>query len=99
GGRRVAGGAAGGRASTSLYNAPSRRVCPTAPPRFPCRRAPMPISVTFLEQGKRQPAQVAALLADFLAAARASLHVAIYDFRLSPALAAPVVQALPHPAP
>jgi phosphatidylserine/phosphatidylglycerophosphate/cardiolipin synthase-like enzyme len=54
----------------------------------------MPIDVTFLEQGGQAPGQVAALLADFLAAARTSLHVAIYDFRLSPAVAAPVVEAL-----
>jgi phosphatidylserine/phosphatidylglycerophosphate/cardiolipin synthase-like enzyme len=54
----------------------------------------MAIQVTFLEQGKQPPGQVAALLADFLRAARTSLHLAVYDFRLSPALAGPVVQAL-----
>jgi phosphatidylserine/phosphatidylglycerophosphate/cardiolipin synthase-like enzyme len=54
----------------------------------------MAIAVTFLEQGLQQPAAVAALLADFLAGARASLHVAIYDCRLSDALAVPVLQAL-----
>ncbi len=54
----------------------------------------MSIAVTFLEQQRQQPAEVAALLADFLAAARSSLHLAIYDFRLSDALAAPVVKAL-----
>jgi phosphatidylserine/phosphatidylglycerophosphate/cardiolipin synthase-like enzyme len=54
----------------------------------------MPIDVTFLEQGKQPPAQIATLLADFLSKARSSLHLAIYDFRLSDALAAPVVQAL-----
>src|SRR4051794_3448415 len=54
----------------------------------------MPIDVTFLEQGGQPPEQVAALLADFLAAARTSLHVAVYDFRLGPALAAQVVAAL-----
>jgi phosphatidylserine/phosphatidylglycerophosphate/cardiolipin synthase-like enzyme len=52
------------------------------------------IAVTFLEQDRQQPAQVAALLAEFLSAARASLHIAVYDFRLSDAVAAPVVQAL-----
>lgn len=54
----------------------------------------MAIDVTFLEQGRQQPAQVAGLLADFLGKARTSLHLAIYDFRLSDAVAAPVVQAL-----
>jgi phosphatidylserine/phosphatidylglycerophosphate/cardiolipin synthase-like enzyme len=54
----------------------------------------MPINVTFLEQNKQMPAQIAALLADFLAAARATLHIAIYDFRLSDATAGPVAQAL-----
>jgi hypothetical protein len=51
----------------------------------------MAIQVTFLEQGKQPAAQVAALLADFIGAARTSLHVRIYDFRLSPELAGPVV--------
>jgi phosphatidylserine/phosphatidylglycerophosphate/cardiolipin synthase-like enzyme len=51
-------------------------------------------AVTFLEQGGQTAAQVAALLADFLAAARSSLHLAIYDFRLGDAAAAPVVEAL-----
>jgi phosphatidylserine/phosphatidylglycerophosphate/cardiolipin synthase-like enzyme len=54
----------------------------------------MSIDVTFLEQDKQPPAQVAALLADFLGQARTSLHLAIYDFRLSDALAEPVVRAL-----
>jgi phosphatidylserine/phosphatidylglycerophosphate/cardiolipin synthase-like enzyme len=54
----------------------------------------MGIDVTFLEQGRQPPAQIAGLLADFLSAARASLHLAIYDFRLSDALAAPVMQTL-----
>jgi phosphatidylserine/phosphatidylglycerophosphate/cardiolipin synthase-like enzyme len=52
------------------------------------------IAVTFLEQDRQQPAEVAALLADFLSAARSSLHIAIYDLRLSDAVAAPVVKAL-----
>jgi phosphatidylserine/phosphatidylglycerophosphate/cardiolipin synthase-like enzyme len=54
----------------------------------------MPIEVTFLEEGGQPPAQVAELLADFIAAARATLHLAIYDFRLSEAIAAPVARAL-----
>jgi phosphatidylserine/phosphatidylglycerophosphate/cardiolipin synthase-like enzyme len=54
----------------------------------------MTIDVTFLEQGKQDPATVAALLAEFIAAARTSLHVAIYDFRLGDALAELVVRAL-----
>jgi phosphatidylserine/phosphatidylglycerophosphate/cardiolipin synthase-like enzyme len=54
----------------------------------------MAIALTFLEQGKQQPAATAALLAEFLAAARTTLHLAIYDFRLSDAVAAPLVEAL-----
>lgn len=54
----------------------------------------MGIAVTFLEQDKQTPAQIAAQLADFLNAAKKSLHVAIYDFRLGDAAAGPVVQAL-----
>lgn len=54
----------------------------------------MAINVTFLEQDKQTPAQVADQLADFLNVAKTSLHVAIYDFRLSDATAGPVVQAL-----
>jgi phosphatidylserine/phosphatidylglycerophosphate/cardiolipin synthase-like enzyme len=54
----------------------------------------MGIDVTFLEQGGQQPAEVAGLLADFLGAARTSLHLAIYDFRLGDAAAGPVVRAL-----
>jgi phosphatidylserine/phosphatidylglycerophosphate/cardiolipin synthase-like enzyme len=54
----------------------------------------MSIAVTFLEQGGQRPETVAGLLAEFLSAARTSLHLAIYDFRLGDALAAPVVAAL-----
>jgi phosphatidylserine/phosphatidylglycerophosphate/cardiolipin synthase-like enzyme len=54
----------------------------------------MTIAVTFLEQERQDPAAIAQLLAEFLAAARTSLHLAIYDCRLSESLAAPVVQAL-----
>src|SRR5579864_9202944 len=52
------------------------------------------IAVTFLEQDRQKPEQIAALLAEFLSAARTSLHIAIYDLRLSDALGAPVVEAL-----
>jgi phosphatidylserine/phosphatidylglycerophosphate/cardiolipin synthase-like enzyme len=54
----------------------------------------MGIAVTFLEQDRQPPAEVAGLLAGFLSAARSSLHVAIYDCRLSDPLAGPVVTAL-----
>jgi phosphatidylserine/phosphatidylglycerophosphate/cardiolipin synthase-like enzyme len=54
----------------------------------------MSIAVTFLEQDGQQPTEVAALLADFLRAARSTLHLAIYDFRLNDQLAARVVEAL-----
>src|ERR1700730_8956948 len=54
----------------------------------------MAIVATFLEEGKQSPDDVAARLAQFLSAARASLHVAIYDCRLSDGLAPAVVQAL-----
>lgn len=54
----------------------------------------MAIDVTFLEQGGQPAGQIAALLADFLAGARSSLHIAVYDFRLSDALAEPVVRVL-----
>jgi phosphatidylserine/phosphatidylglycerophosphate/cardiolipin synthase-like enzyme len=54
----------------------------------------MSIAVTFLEHARQPPEQVAALLAEFLAAARTSLHLAVYDFRLGGDLAAPVVEVL-----
>ncbi|MBV9124178.1 MAG: phosphatidylserine/phosphatidylglycerophosphate/cardiolipin synthase family protein [Planctomycetes bacterium] len=54
----------------------------------------MTLTATFLEQDGQRPEEVAALLAEFLAGARAALHLAIYDFRLSEALAQPVVEAL-----
>ncbi len=54
----------------------------------------MSIALHFLEQDRQNPADVAAWLAEFVAAARVSLHLAIYDFRLSPNLAAPVLEAL-----
>jgi phosphatidylserine/phosphatidylglycerophosphate/cardiolipin synthase-like enzyme len=52
------------------------------------------IDVTFLEQGGQPPQQVAGLLAEFISAARSSLHLAIYDFRLASTTASPVVAAL-----
>ena len=42
----------------------------------------MPITATFLEQDRQRPEDIAALLADFLAAAKSSLSIAVYDFRL-----------------
>src|SRR5436305_386901 len=54
----------------------------------------MAIAIKFLEEGGQNPAEVAGLLADFLSAARASLHMAIYDFRLSGTLASVVGRAL-----
>jgi phosphatidylserine/phosphatidylglycerophosphate/cardiolipin synthase-like enzyme len=54
----------------------------------------MAINATFLEQGGQRAAQVAGLLAEFLAGATTSLDLAIYDFRLGDALDGPVVQAL-----
>jgi phosphatidylserine/phosphatidylglycerophosphate/cardiolipin synthase-like enzyme len=54
----------------------------------------MTIAVSFLEAQRQQGADIAALVVDFVAAARTSLHVAIYDCRLGDKLAAPVVQAL-----
>ena len=50
----------------------------------------MAIDVTFLEQGGQTPDQIAALLAEYIAAARSSLHIAVYDFRLSDAVAEPM---------
>ena len=54
----------------------------------------MPLAVTFLEQDKQAPAQIAGQLAEFLNAAKTSLHIAIYDFRLSDVTAGAVVNAL-----
>ena len=41
-----------------------------------------------------QPGRVAGLLADFVSAARSTLDLAIYDFRLDPPLVEPIVAAL-----
>ncbi len=54
----------------------------------------MTIAATFLEEQGQNPAEIATLLAQYLSAATTSLAFAIYDFRLSPALAEPVVEAL-----
>lgn len=53
-----------------------------------------PVVVTFLEQGGQSAADVGGRLAEFLSAARSSLHVAVYDCRLGDAVAGPVVGAL-----
>jgi phosphatidylserine/phosphatidylglycerophosphate/cardiolipin synthase-like enzyme len=60
----------------------------------------MAIDVTFLRDldnggQKDQPIQIATALAEFISAAKVSLHIAIYDFRLTdPQLADPVINAL-----
>lgn len=54
----------------------------------------MAIEVTFLEQGRQRPADMATLLAEFISAARTSLHLAIYDFRLTGAPAETILSAL-----
>ncbi len=54
----------------------------------------MAITATFLEQDRQPPAAVAARLAAFLQAAQSTLHLAIYDFRLSDSLAGPLIEAM-----
>src|SRR5260370_8359634 len=54
----------------------------------------MPITATFLEQGGQPPSEIAALLAAFFRAAQSTLHLAVYDFRLSDSLATPLIEAL-----
>src|SRR5260370_23724327 len=54
----------------------------------------MGIAATFLEQGGQPPSDSAALLAAFFRAAQSTLHLAIYDFRLSESLATPLIEAL-----
>jgi len=54
----------------------------------------MAVEVTFLEEGKQDPPAVAARLAEFIKAARQSLHMAIYDFHLSDCVASPIIAAL-----
>src|SRR6266851_8216071 len=55
---------------------------------------PMAITATFVEQGGQPPSETAAFLAAFFRAAHSTLHLAIYDFRLSDSLAAPLIAAL-----
>src|SRR5947209_3598097 len=55
---------------------------------------PVTITATFLEQDRQPASQTAELLAEFLHAARASLHLAVYDFRLADDTAVPVLAAL-----
>jgi phosphatidylserine/phosphatidylglycerophosphate/cardiolipin synthase-like enzyme len=54
----------------------------------------MSIEVTFLEQRAQSPETIASLLAEFIAAAKSTLHLAIYDFRLSGPAAETVLGAL-----
>ncbi len=54
----------------------------------------MSIAVTFLEQDRQRPQDIATLLADFLSAARSSLALALYDCRLSGAAGDLVLAAL-----
>jgi phosphatidylserine/phosphatidylglycerophosphate/cardiolipin synthase-like enzyme len=60
----------------------------------------MAITITFLKDldnggPKGQPATIANFLAEFISKAKVSLHIAIYDFRLSnPKLSDPVISAL-----
>ncbi len=64
----------------------------------------MKIDVTFLRDldnggHKEQPQQVASQLTKFINAAKSSLHVSIYDFRLTkPELSNPVIEALKNKA-
>ena len=55
---------------------------------------PGEIQVHFLSQGEQTGQQIAAMLSDFIANAQRSLDLAVYDFRLSEALSAPLVAAL-----
>jgi phosphatidylserine/phosphatidylglycerophosphate/cardiolipin synthase-like enzyme len=55
---------------------------------------PDEITVHFLAQGEQTGQQIAGLLVDFIAGARQSLDVAVYDFRLSPPLLTAVTEAL-----
>src|SRR5260221_14058162 len=55
----------------------------------------MPIETIFLTQGASGKAEkVAQTLAEFISSAQKSLHIAIYDFRLSDKLSAPVISAI-----
>lgn len=62
-----------------------------------------PIHITFLrdiENGGKadQPKAIAQQFVDFVRAAKSSLHIAIYDFRLTPTLGDPIIQALTEKA-
>ena len=67
-------------------------------PHVPCavRYIFMAINLTFLKDGANgQALSVATELAEFISAAKSSLHIAIYDFRLKQeALSTPVIKAL-----
>jgi phosphatidylserine/phosphatidylglycerophosphate/cardiolipin synthase-like enzyme len=52
------------------------------------------IHETLLEAGGQKPEAIAALLVDFVAASRSSLHIAIYDFRLQGPIAESIIQTL-----
>src|SRR5579859_5372440 len=55
----------------------------------------MPIETLFLTQGASgQADKVAQALAEFISGAQKSLHIAIYDFRLSDKLTVPVLDAI-----
>jgi phosphatidylserine/phosphatidylglycerophosphate/cardiolipin synthase-like enzyme len=64
-----------------------------APTGWPQRQSD-DLTVHFLAQGEQTGAQVAAWLTDFIGGAARSLDFAVYDFRLSPTLAAVVGGAL-----
>lgn len=62
-----------------------------------------PLHITFLrdlENGgnKEQPQAIAQQFVEFVQAAKSSLHITIYDFRLTPALGDPIIQALKQQA-
>lgn len=83
-----------GRTPRFLYNVPAPEIrTPRMDIRLPETR-PMAITATFLEQGGQPPSEIADLLAAFFRAAHSTLHLAIYDFRLSDSLAAPLIAAL-----
>ena len=54
----------------------------------------MAVAISFLEEGGQKATDVAQRLVEFLAAARTSLHFAIYDFRLSDSIAEPIRRVL-----
>ena len=67
------------------------------------QNAQQPIHITFvrdIDQGgaANQPQAIAQQFVEFVQAAKSSLHIAIYDFRLTPALGDPIIQALKQQA-